>query len=300
MAWLAALPVLAVPFVPGLVRGGAGPTTTRCRPRTPDGGPRCAAVAPSAVLFVMTLAGGGVVTFLPIERPSGALATAALLVVGRPARGARWPSGVLADRVGHRLLLPGALLWAPPGSSARPAACAPGDALVLAGAALFGVGYGAVQNLTLAAFARAGDGRGHRRPGAMWNAIVRRGHRDRRARAGRGRRRARAAPDLRAGRAALLLALPCRAGLARRPGGQPRTRSAVARSERMKLHLLGAAAQPGAQPGRVAAAGRRAADRAAPGGCRPGRAAPGGSCRASARAMAVSAGADEDRGRGRR
>ena len=41
-----------------------------------------AALAPSLVLFVVTLAGGGLVTFLPIERPDGVLATVALLLFG--------------------------------------------------------------------------------------------------------------------------------------------------------------------------------------------------------------------------
>ncbi|HJX42757.1 MAG TPA: MFS transporter, partial [Geodermatophilus sp.] len=44
------------------------------------------------------------------------------------------------------------------------------DAVVLAGAAVFGAGYGAVQNLTLvAAFARAGEG-GSTAASALWNA----------------------------------------------------------------------------------------------------------------------------------
>jgi len=170
MAWLAALPVLAVPFVPGLVRG-ARPDDDEV---PAEGAARRAAlraVAPSAVLFVVTLAGGGLITYLPIERASGALASTALLVVGATGAAVRWPSGVLADRLGTRLLLPGALLCCVLGMLGVAGGLRAGDVLVLAGAAVFGVGFGAVQNLTLvAAFGRAGAG-GATAAGAVWNAM---------------------------------------------------------------------------------------------------------------------------------
>src|SRR3954471_9942874 len=104
LSWLAASPVLAVVLVPRLVRS-VGPQPSP----GPAGSGRTAALAallPSAVLFVVTLAGGGLVTFLPIERPDGALATVALLLLGVTAAGSRWRAGVLADRMGLRLLLP--------------------------------------------------------------------------------------------------------------------------------------------------------------------------------------------------
>jgi predicted MFS family arabinose efflux permease len=171
MAWLAALPVLAVPFVPGLVRGAR--LDEHDEEPAPGAGRRAAlrAVAPGVVLFVATLAGGGLITYLPIERPSGALASAALLVVGAAGALVRWPSGVLADRVGTRLLLPGSLLLCALGVAGVAGGLRAGDWLVLAGAAVFGVGFGAVQNLTLvAAFTRAGAG-GATAAGAVWNAL---------------------------------------------------------------------------------------------------------------------------------
>ena len=70
--WVAALAggsALAVVFVPGLVRAIA-PTAEAETP----GGARAAVLAsaaPSLVLLVVTLAGGGLMTFLPIERPDG-------------------------------------------------------------------------------------------------------------------------------------------------------------------------------------------------------------------------------------
>ncbi|SDY89771.1 Predicted arabinose efflux permease, MFS family [Geodermatophilus africanus] len=167
MAWLAASPVLALPLVPAVVRGAradppAGRSSSRAAVR--------AALTPSAVLLVVTLAGGGLVTFLPIERPDGVLATAALLVFGITAALGRWRAGVVADRTGTRLLLPLALLGSAAGLAAVALGLGAGAGWVLAGAAVFGAGYGAVQNLTLVtAFARAGEG-GATAASAMWNA----------------------------------------------------------------------------------------------------------------------------------
>ncbi|SHN49819.1 Predicted arabinose efflux permease, MFS family [Geodermatophilus obscurus] len=167
LAWLAASPVLALPLVPGVVRGArterpAGRSSSRAAVR--------AALPPSVVLLVVTLAGGGLVTFLPIERPDGTLATATLLVFGIAGAVGRWRAGVLADRVGTRLLLPLALLASAAGLTAVAFGLGTGAGWVLAGAAVFGAGYGAVQNLTLlTAFARAGEG-GTTAASAMWNA----------------------------------------------------------------------------------------------------------------------------------
>jgi predicted MFS family arabinose efflux permease len=167
LAWLAAAPVLALPLVPGVVRGAraeppAGTSSSRAAVR--------AALAPSGVLLVVTLAGGGLVTFLPIERPDGVLATAALLVFGVTGALSRWRTGVLADRTGTRLLLPLALLLSAVGLAAVALGLGAGAGWVLAGAAVFGAGYGTVQNLTLlAAFARAGE-RGATTASAVWNA----------------------------------------------------------------------------------------------------------------------------------
>ena len=168
LAWLAASPLLGLLLVPTLVRamppaevrGAAGADRLAAR----------AALAPSVVLFVVTLAGGGLVTFLPIERPDGALATAALLLFGLTGALTRWRAGLLADRLGSRRLLPGALCLGAVGLTGVAAGLVAGDAWVLAGAAVFGAGFGAVQNLTLlTAFARAGEG-GATAASAMWNA----------------------------------------------------------------------------------------------------------------------------------
>jgi predicted MFS family arabinose efflux permease len=166
LSWLAASPLLGVPLVPLLMRSVApqarpGPATGRTAVR--------AALAPSLVLFVVTLAGGGLVTFLPIERPDGVLATAALLLFGVTGAVTRWRAGLLADRLGSRLLMPLALVVAAVGLVLVGVGLWSGGVWVLVGAAVFGAGFGAAQNLTLlAAFARAGEN-GTTTASAMWN-----------------------------------------------------------------------------------------------------------------------------------
>jgi predicted MFS family arabinose efflux permease len=172
VAVLAAAPVLALVFVPGLVRALGSPPADA----TP-GGSRAAvwaAVGPSLVLLVVTLAGGGLVTFLPIERPEGSLAAVVLLLFGLGAAVCRWQAGVLVDRMGARVLLPAALasgvagmLLVALGLLGHDAA---GAAAVLVGGLLLGVAYGAVQNLTLViALARAAEGQ-TTTVSAVWNA----------------------------------------------------------------------------------------------------------------------------------
>ncbi|MCW2534050.1 MAG: Arabinose efflux permease family protein [Blastococcus sp.] len=166
LSWLAASPLLGVPLVPLLMRSVApqarpGPATGRTAMR--------AALAPSLVLFVVTLAGGGLVTFLPIERPDGVLATAALLLFGVTGAVTRWRAGLLADRLGSRLLMPLALVVAAVGLVLVGVGLWSAGVWVLVGAAVFGAGFGAAQNLTLlAAFARAGEN-GTTTASAMWN-----------------------------------------------------------------------------------------------------------------------------------
>jgi predicted MFS family arabinose efflux permease len=168
LAWLSASPLLGLALVPLLVRSlgpqeEAGPAGAR-------GAAVRAAVAPSVVLFVVTLAGGGLVTFLPIERPDGAVATVALLLFGVTGALFRWRAGLLADRMGSsRGLLLATLGAGAAGMVLVAVGLGGGAGWILLGAAVFGAGYGGAQNLTLlAAFARAGTG-GTTAASAMWN-----------------------------------------------------------------------------------------------------------------------------------
>ncbi|MGY1845417.1 MFS transporter [Modestobacter sp. SYSU DS0875] len=160
--WVAALsaaPALACLFAPALGRAMAAVEQPRPRPGSARRAVR-AAIAPSLVLLVVTFAAAGFFTFLPIERPDGALAPVALLCYGLTSGLARWRVGVLVDRLGARALLPGTLAAGVAGLLLIAwGLVAAGAALVLGGSLLLGVTYGAVQNLTLVvALARAGGG----------------------------------------------------------------------------------------------------------------------------------------------
>jgi predicted MFS family arabinose efflux permease len=168
LAWLAASPVLGLVFVPVLGRAVAGHPSA-----TASGSGRTAALAallPSAVLFAVTLAGGGVVTYLPIERPEGSTVTVALVLFGITGALARWRAGLLADRLAVRGLLAVSVGVGVAGMVLLAAGLVGATWVLFVGAAVFGAAYGAVQNLTLlAAFARAGEG-GTTAASAMWNA----------------------------------------------------------------------------------------------------------------------------------
>lgn len=165
---LATVPVLGVLAVPALVRAVGTPSAAR--PPTSWTAVR-AALGPSVLLLLVTLSAAGVVTFVPIARPDGALATVALLLFGVVAALTRWGGGVLADRVGSRLLLPLSLVVGAVGLVLVALGLSTGGAgLLLAGALVFGASYGGCQNLSLVvAMDRAGEG-GTTTASAVWNA----------------------------------------------------------------------------------------------------------------------------------
>ena len=166
---LATCPVLAAPLA--LAVGADDQPRGAQEEKAGDRRAARTAVLPSVVLLTVTLAGGGVTTYLPIERPNGFLATLGLLVFGSTAALGRWRVGRFADRTGTRLLLPGMVVLGVVGLAMLAAGLGTEvDVLLLVGAAVFGTAYGAVQNLTLVvAFARAG-GRGISTVSAVWNA----------------------------------------------------------------------------------------------------------------------------------
>ncbi len=177
VALVATLPVVAVPWALAMARDERAAAADAARPAhdpasppvVADAGPQHrravrAVLVPSLVLLVVTLAGSGVVTFLPIERPDGLLAPLVLLLFGATAALARWRAGMLADRLGTRLLLPAAVALTALGVTGVAAGLLLGGETVSAGGATLllaalvaGAGYGAVQNLSLVqAFARVG------------------------------------------------------------------------------------------------------------------------------------------------
>lgn len=169
MALLATLPVLGVPLA--LASGGRGQKPASSSSVVGHRGAVRAVLVPSVVLLVVTLAGGGLVTYLPIERPDGLLATAALLLFGVTGALGRWRAGVLADRIGTRVLLPASVVAAALGLAGVAGGLSTGsDVLLVAASAVCGAGYGAVQNLTLViAFTRVGPDETPT-ASAVWNA----------------------------------------------------------------------------------------------------------------------------------
>lgn len=124
---------------------------------------------PAAVLCATTIAGGAVVTILPIARAE-VLATVGLLVFAVSGALARWQAGVQVDRPGRTWLLPGACALTIAGLLVLAAGLSEqSDAVVLVACALLGIGYGAVQSLTLVvSFARTSS-RERSVASAVWN-----------------------------------------------------------------------------------------------------------------------------------
>jgi predicted MFS family arabinose efflux permease len=164
----AAAALLALLTVPGLPshRATAGPSE--------DGVPamlRNRSITRPAVLFAAsTMATGVLVTFLPLATPgkSGAVAAAALFAQPAAATLTRLAAGRVGDRYGHaRLLTPGVLLSAV-GMAAIAATATP--SLVIGGAAVFGAGFGLLQNATLALMYTRTAASGYDAVSAIWNA----------------------------------------------------------------------------------------------------------------------------------
>jgi MFS family permease len=173
--WVVALrgaaPLLGLPVVRALAKAAAGHGASPQVDRRAAAGAaagsgaarqaaRKAALGPALVLMVVTLTSGGFMTYLPIIRPDGALATAALLVWGAFGALTRWRIGPMADRTGLRALLPGSSVLSVVGICVVAGGLmmhgGASAVVVLIGAAVLGVGYGGTQNLTLvAAFIQA-------------------------------------------------------------------------------------------------------------------------------------------------
>ncbi len=107
--------------------------------------------APLRRIFLLfattTMAGGVVVTFLPLAVPGSGLfsAATALLLVGVTSTASRWWAGRFGDRRDPRLLLAPGLLVCALGVAGLPL----GGTVLVAGAVLFGIGFGLLQNATL-------------------------------------------------------------------------------------------------------------------------------------------------------
>ncbi len=163
----AAAALLALAAVPGL----PGPQITRGRaPSVASGLTDPHLTRPATVFAASAVAAGVLVTFLPLATAAGSatVVTIALFAQSSAATLARWAAGRAGDRYGHgRLLVPGVVLSAA-GMAAVAAVHTP--ALVIAGAAGFGVGFGLLQNATLTLmYTRVSSSR-YGMVSAIWNA----------------------------------------------------------------------------------------------------------------------------------
>ncbi|MCO8269315.1 MFS transporter [Actinoplanes sp. TRM 88003] len=149
----ALITLLALLSVPGLPRRS---TSAESSPAWHN------ALARPAVIFAASTSAVGVfVTFLPLAGHQGVVATA-LLVQPAAATAARWVAGRLGDRYGHRrLLVPGLVLVAV-GTAGLAVAAVPS-------AVLFGVGFGLLQNATLALMYDSLPPGGEDTVSATWN-----------------------------------------------------------------------------------------------------------------------------------
>ncbi|MGA4879261.1 MFS transporter [Streptomyces lydicamycinicus] len=128
-----------------------------------------ALLRPAAVFAATALAAGILVTFLPLAVPSASLGlvSVALFAQSAAATAARWVAGRHSDRRGPAgLVLPG-LAAAAAGMlltamTHRPVA-------VMAGAALFGIGFGVIQNATLTLMYTRVSAAGYGTVSALWN-----------------------------------------------------------------------------------------------------------------------------------
>ncbi|MFF2702945.1 MFS transporter [Streptomyces cyaneofuscatus] len=143
------------------------------RKGTPDG-PLGAAVnrslvRPTLILGAATFASGVLVTFLPLALLGGPshLAVVALLVQASVAPLARWGAGWWGDRHGSSSLLLPAVLAVALGTAGlvRPES----PVMVIVSMVLFGAGFGAVQNVTLATMFERVPRSGFGRVSVVWN-----------------------------------------------------------------------------------------------------------------------------------
>jgi predicted MFS family arabinose efflux permease len=161
--------LLALLSVPGLPRLGA--TAQEDRGHGVLAGLRNPVLTRPATIFAVSAAAVGVlVTFLPLAASDQPAWVAASALLAQPAAStvARWIAGRLGDRHGPAcLMVPGVVLCAA-GVAAIAATGTP--AAVIGGALVFGVGFGALQNVTLALMYNRVPAGGESAVSAIWNA----------------------------------------------------------------------------------------------------------------------------------
>ena len=164
---LGMLPTLGA--VPALLLGRmAGPV-----PAAQERAPYARLMQPILLLLAVTVAGGALITFMAPMSDSAVLSTLALLCMMLATAVTRWQAGAWADRSGpHRFLAPLVLISVAGMALMAWAVRDPldtGTAALLVGATLVGIGYGALQNLTLVLAFRSVTRSHYGSASALWN-----------------------------------------------------------------------------------------------------------------------------------
>ena len=132
-----------------------------------------ALAVPVALLLAVTLAGGALLTFIPLASSSSALTTVSLLVLTATATLSRWRFGALADRHGVQPFLAPLVVMTSLGMTAIAwSVMEPNETAavwLLVGMAMVGTSYGGLQNLTLVAAFQVVSQRGYGVASAVWN-----------------------------------------------------------------------------------------------------------------------------------
>jgi predicted MFS family arabinose efflux permease len=164
---VAALVGLAsVPALPRATRAAASSTGILAALRTPP------LNRPALTFSAVTMAVGVVVTFLPlaVSRTTTDVAALALLVQPATAIAGRWLAGRYGDRRGPAVLLAPGVLLAAAGMLMLSLAADPTiPVAVIAGAAVFGAGFGVTQNASLTLMYDRVPESGYSAVSALWN-----------------------------------------------------------------------------------------------------------------------------------
>lgn len=162
-ALIALVAVVAVPGLPGRETAPGSPLGVFA-------GARSGTLARPTAVFAVTAVGAGiVVTFLPLAVPSGqsGVVAAALFVQPAAATAARYIAGRRADRRGAAGLVVPGLLASAAGILVIARTASPGT--VVAGAAVFGIGFGITQSATITLMYSRVPASGYGTVTALWN-----------------------------------------------------------------------------------------------------------------------------------
>jgi MFS family permease len=127
---------------------------------------------PAVVLLTTSIAAGIYASFLPIAMSGESASVVALALFAQTAAAAivRWVAGWAGDRLGARRLLVPSVLIGVAGAVLAIAVWEP--AFAVAGMLLFGIGFGALLNLTLALMYEGAPERGFGGVSAVWNTAI--------------------------------------------------------------------------------------------------------------------------------